>query len=173
MNFYHSSTTAKGNSYSSEISQEDAEYRAKKLDDSGCTNCTNCTNCNGCINCSNCYDCTGCNDCINCYDCDSCCHCSCCNACDYCNNCTSCVNCNSCVDCSNCTVQPTQLIGLTWIVTIRSNNTIKIGCQDHSRPFWENASDSTIDKMNPVALTFWRKYKTLILSLPVPPNNLA
>lgn len=69
---YISEVTAKGNSSYSYISHEHAKERAKRLDDNGCTNCTDCNHCTKCTNCTKCdfcIDCTNCTDCYNCTDC--------------------------------------------------------------------------------------------------------
>jgi hypothetical protein len=81
-------------------------------------------------------------------------------------NCTGCNDCTDCTRCIGCEKQPIQIIGLAWIVTIRQNDTIKIGCEDHSREFWVNATDSEISYMESRALNFWSKYKELILNFP-------
>lgn len=99
------------------------------------------------------------NNCINCTYCTDC------------TDCTRCAYCTDCTDCTDCTQQPIQLIGLTWIITIRANNTIKIGCQDHPRDFWESAEDSIISAMDSNALEFWKQYKTLLLSIPAPARS--
>ena len=70
---YFSEITSKGNSSISHVSQEDAEHRAKKLDDANCTDCSycdNCTDCDSCNSCNNCNDCANCDNCDNRTDCD-------------------------------------------------------------------------------------------------------
>ena len=63
---FYSEVTAKGNSSYSDISQIEADMRARKLDIKGCIYCINC------INCINCADCINCENCINCMECIRC-----------------------------------------------------------------------------------------------------
>ena len=88
-----------------------------------------------------------------------------CDNCKNCNNCNNCYNCDNCNHCNNCNEQPIQISGLKWIVTIRANETIKIGCEDHDRDYWVNVSDEEVVKMNFGALKFWREFKNMILSI--------
>ena len=69
MSRFYSEVTAKGNSSYSDISQIEADMRARELDIKGCIDCTNCTNC---IDCFNCADCINCENCINCMECIRC-----------------------------------------------------------------------------------------------------
>jgi hypothetical protein len=94
-------------------------------------------------NCRNCTDCTDCTDC------------------SYCTDCTDCSYCSYCTNCSNCSK---QITGLLWTITYNSTD-ITIGCQKHTIEKWENFTDEEISKMEPRALNFWNKYKTIILSL--------
>jgi hypothetical protein len=60
-----------------------------------------------------------------------------------------------------------QIIGLRWIVTCRSNGTIKIGCQDHPASQWGSFTDAEIADMDDNASEFWKKHKTTIMALSV------
>lgn len=133
-----------GNIGASMESMEKAIEQQKNMDESKCNNCYNC---NDCYNCNYCYKCNNCYKCYNCYKCN---------------------NCYNCTKCNDCDKQPIQIIGITWIVTIRQNETIKIGCEDHTREFWMNATDDEIAKMEYRALKFWGKYKNLILNFSSP-----
>ena len=48
------SRTEKGNVATSPTSQEDADLRAKAMDDAYCENCVYCTDCSYCKNCAYC-----------------------------------------------------------------------------------------------------------------------
>jgi uncharacterized protein YjbI with pentapeptide repeats len=61
-------------------------------------------------------------------------------------------------------IQITTLTLSPWPVVYYKNE-LTIGCQSHTKDRWRTFSDSEIDKMDPYALTFWTKYKTLILDL--------
>lgn len=77
----------------------------------------------------------------------------------------NCTRCMDCMDCMRCMEQPLQLIGLRWVVTVRKDKTIRIGCQDHSLAFWQRASDGTIAAMDADAPAFWAAHKAAILAL--------
>ena len=147
---YESSKTARGNVGVSYTSQQAAEDQAAQMDAANCTYCTNCmdcTYCTNCTNCTNCMDCTYCTGCTNC------------------TGCTDCTGCTNCTGCTVCMEQPLQLIGLRWVVTVRKDKTIRIGCQDHSLAFWQRASDETIAAMDAEAPAFWAAHKAAILAL--------
>ena len=97
---------------------------------------------NGNVNCTDCKDCRNCIDCINC---------------------TNCVDCTSCTYCENCTDQPIlNAMANTWIICLRKDQTLSIGCQNHSVDEWMHMSDERIDKMNRYALKFWKIWKPII-----------
>ena len=54
---FHSKVTEKGNSSYSFFSQEEAESRARFLDENNCINCINCIDCKDCKDCTNCINC--------------------------------------------------------------------------------------------------------------------
>lgn len=145
MTIFYSNIESNGNKAFSTISVETANSKVINMTADDCTDCSNCSNCSNCIYCINC---------INCIECSNC------------SNCTKCINCN------NCQIQPMQLIGLHWTVTFHQgpiDYSIKIGCQKHSRKFWETCSMETIREMDSHAEEFWIKYKQLILSIPYNP----
>ena len=84
---YYSKVTDKGNSSYSDDSQDDAEAKAKWLDDHGCSRCSYCSYCSGCSYCSYC---SGCSDCSYCSGCSDCSYCSRCSRCSYCWRCSDC-----------------------------------------------------------------------------------
>jgi len=147
----------------STISQEAANLAAKKLDEGNnfnCINCRNCRNCRNCINCRNCTDCTDCTYCRNCTDCINC------RNCAHCRNCTYCVDCRNCLNCTYCAVQPIQIISGTYLVTIRKDGRIKIGCKDFHLSVWKDESPTGISAhLTSMEQTCWNTYKTIILSL--------
>lgn len=60
---------------------------------------------------------------------------------------------------------PLQISGLRWPVMILDEH-MQIGCQVHPLKNWEEFSDAHIRAMDGSdALTFWRQYKTMLLSL--------
>jgi len=72
---FTSAITLKWNSSYSYQSQEQADNRAKYLDDNNCVDCINCVGCensNNCVGCVNCVDCAGCVNCEDCVNCVSC-----------------------------------------------------------------------------------------------------
>ena len=84
---------------------------------------------------------------------------------------------NGCTDCSGCTdTQGTlrwkggpakallSLNGLRWPVST-DGKSIQIGCQHHSVDEWRAFDDRVIAKMDEEALTFWKKYKLVVLGL--------
>ena len=84
---------------------------------------------------------------------------------------------NGCTDCSGCTdTQGTlrwkggpakallSLNGLRWPVST-DGKSIQIGCQHHSVDEWRAFDDRVIAKMDEEALTFWKKYKLVVLDL--------
>jgi len=97
---------------------------------------------------TNCYNCYNCNKCIKCYNC---------------NNCIKCYNCNNCNNCIKCTEQPLLNAATNlWIITIRQDKTMRIGCQDHSLEIWMNFSDEEINDMDDKALEFWKFWKPIV-----------
>ena len=151
---YYSSVTENGNSSYSELSQVSAERCAAYLDRQNCRNC---------IDCRNCTDCTDCRNCTRCIDCRNCANCSHCRNCTGCLDCTHCTNCTECAD---CTEQPVQILGGRYIVTIRKDKTIKIGCKDFSISIWEDDSpDGIASQLSISELEMWKKSKQAILAL--------
>ena len=139
---YYSSVTEYGNSSYSELSQEAADQGADYLDRQNCTDCSHCINCINCINCIECRNCRNCTDCINCTDC------------------------RNCRNCINCTDQPIQIMGGIYIVTIRKDKTIKIGCKDFPISTWEDDSPNGISFwLSTSELELWNKSKHVILAL--------
>ena len=141
---YESAKTPRGNIGVSYESQAAADMQATEMDENGCTGCRDCRECTDCINC------TGCRDCINCTD---------------------------CTDCRDCTDTQGALIwkgapasnllsinGLRWPVST-DGKSIQIGCQHHSVDEWRAFDDRVIARMDEEALTFWKKYKLVVLGL--------
>jgi uncharacterized protein YjbI with pentapeptide repeats len=62
------------------------------------------------------------------------------------------------------TKTPLFLYNLTWDVTI-TTTFLRIGCQVHLISDWASFGDDRISEMSCSALTFWRKYKSVILAL--------
>ena len=151
---YYSSVTKYGNSSYSELSQESADRCAEYLDRQNCRNCIDCRNCTDCTDCRNC---NRCRNCINCTDCS------------HCRNCTGCINCTectNCTECADCTEQPIQIMGGIYIVTIRKDKTIKIGCKDFPISIWEDDSPNGIaSRFSTSELELWNKSKHVILAL--------
>lgn len=54
--------------------------------------------------------------------------------------------------------------GLRWTVTIMPEH-MRIGCQVHSIDRWDSFSEHDIDMMDEDALSFWKKYKSVLMSL--------
>ena len=151
---YYSSVTKNGNSSYSTISQESAERCADYLDTQ---NCVNCVNCRCCVSCKECRNCVGCVNCINCSNCSHCINCI---------GCLDCTECTNCTECADCTEQPIQITGGLYIVTIRTNNTIKIGCKDFHVSIWEDDSPNGIASQLSISeLEIWNKSKQAILAL--------
>ena len=99
-------------------------------------------------------------DCISCRQCRSC------SDCSYCSYCSRCSRCSYCSNCSRCPNQPhANLITDIWVICIRTNNTIEIGCQDHPTQHWLDFDDETIKLMHNNALVWWRKWKPVIISI--------
>ena len=57
-----------------------------------------------------------------------------------------------------------SLNGLRWPVST-DGKSIQIGCQHHSVDEWRAFDDRVIAKMDEEALTFWKKYKLVVLGL--------
>ena len=154
---YYSSVTKNGNSSYSELSQEAADRSADYLDRQNCRNCSRCSRCINCINCRNCRNCRNCTECRNCRNCRNCTDCI---------KCTDCRNCTDCTDCTDCTEQPIQIMGGIYIVTIRKDKTIKIGCKDFPISIWEDDSPNGIaSQFSTSELELWNKSKHVILAL--------
>jgi uncharacterized protein YjbI with pentapeptide repeats len=62
------------------------------------------------------------------------------------------------------TKAPLFLYNLPWDVTI-TTTFLRIGCQVHLISDWATFDDDRISGMSASALTFWRKYKSVILAL--------
>ena len=99
------------------------------------------------------------------------------NGCRYCTDCTGCHYCTGCTGCTDCTDtkgalrwngKPTKALlsinGLRWPVST-DGKSIQIGCQHHSVDEWRAFGDRVIDRMDEEALTFWKKYKLVVLDL--------
>ena len=135
---YESAKTEKGNVGVSYESQEAADLQAEQMDENGNTNCSNCSDCSGCSGCSGC------------------------RYCRYCHGCTD----------TQGTLRwkggPAKALlslnGLRWPVST-DGKSIQIGCQHHSVDEWRAFDDRVIAKMDSDALTFWKKYKLVVLGL--------
>ena len=96
------SITNKGNAATSLLSQDDADSKARAMDQSGCENCTDCTDCRGCKYCTSCRGCTDCKYCEECRNCMYCRNCRGCRGCEGCTGCKYCTSCRGCTDCMYC-----------------------------------------------------------------------
>lgn len=67
---------------------------------------------------------------------------------------------------------PLVIYGFTWPVYISGFGDMRIGCQFHSIQTWAEFNDLEIQSMDPDALDFWRRYKTMLLSLCETHNHL-
>lgn len=105
---YYSIVTPKGNSSYSYDSQEDAEAKAKYLDDHGCAYCSRCSCCACCSGCSDCSYCSFCSDCSRCSHCSGCSDCSDCSRCSRCADCSGCSYCSEVKDGSKGVIQAGQ-----------------------------------------------------------------
>ena len=156
---YESAKTPRGNIGVSYESQAAADLQAAAMDKNDCSGCHGCTDC---------HDCTDCHGCTDCHDCSGC------SSCRY---CTDCTDCHGCTDCSGCTNtqgalrwngEPAKnllsLNGLIWPVST-DGKSIQIGCQHHSVDEWRAFGDRVIAEMDEDALTFWKKYKLVVLDL--------
>ena len=94
-----------------------------------------------------------------------------------CYGCSGCSGCRYCRYCHGCTdTQGTlrwkggpakallSLNGLRWPVST-DGKSIQIGCQHHSVDEWRAFDDRVIARMDKEALTFWKKYKLVVLDL--------
>ena len=152
---YESAKTEKGNVGVSYDSQEAADLQAAAMDKNGCTGCRYCTGCRDCT------DCTGCTDCR------------------YCTGCTDCTGCRDCtytVGALRWSGKPAKALlslnGLRWPVST-DGKSIQIGCQHHSVDEWRAFDDRVIAKMDEEALTFWKKYKLVVLDLAEVRKNMG
>ena len=152
---YESAKTEKGNVGVSYDSQEAADLQAAAMDKNGCTDCTDCSGCSGCTGCSGCRYCHGC----------------------Y--GCSGCSGCHGCTDTQG-TLRwkggPAKALlslnGLRWPVST-DGKSIQIGCQHHSVDEWRAFDDRVIAKMDEEALTFWKKYKLVVLDLAEVRKNMG
>ena len=107
------------------------------------------------------------------------------NGCRYCTGCTGCHDCHDCHDCRDCTNtegaikwngEPAKALlslnGLRWPVST-DGKSIQIGCQHHSVDEWRAFDDRVIAKMDEEALTFWKKYKLVVLDLAEVRKNMG
>ena len=62
------------------------------------------------------------------------------------------------------TKTPLFLYSLDWDVTV-TTTFLRIGCQVHLISDWASFDDDRISEMSSSALTFWRKYKSVIMAL--------
>ena len=86
-----------------------------------------------------------------------------CRNCTNCRNCIDCIDCTNCIDCRNCTTQPILNTPTNyWVICLRSDYTLKIGCQDHPVSDWLSFTDEQISKMSPKAPAFWKQWKPII-----------
>ena len=155
---YESAKTPRGNIGVSYASQEAADLQAAAMDKNGCSGCTGCTDCS---------DCSGCTDC---------------SGCRYCTGCSGCSGCRYCHGCTD--TQGTlrwkggpakallSLNGLRWPVST-DGKSIQIGCQHHSVDEWRAFDDRVIARMDEEALTFWKKYKLVVLDLAEVRKNMG
>ena len=101
------------------------------------------------------------------------------------NGCFGCTGCTDCRYCTGCTdTQGTlrwkggpakallSLNGLRWPVST-DGKSIQIGCQHHSVDEWRAFDDRVIAKMDEEALTFWKKYKLVVLDLAEVRKNMG
>ena len=93
-------------------------------------------------------------------------NCSYCSYCSGCSGCSGCSRCSYCSDCSGCEKKPLSVLTTDrWIICIRQDRTIKIGCQDHTADEWMAFTDDEITAMHSDALVFWRKWKPVIAAI--------
>ncbi len=59
---------------------------------------------------------------------------------------------------------PIQILGLMWFVLI-TEKFMRIGCERHTHASWLTFTDDQIAQMDPRALEFWRKYKTMLMEV--------
>ncbi len=55
-----------------------------------------------------------------------------------------------------------------WTICIRNNNTIRIGCQDHTVDEWLGFDDTAIAGMDPKAAEFMATWKPVIMAIVKP-----
>ena len=107
-----------------------------------CSRCSNCSGCLDCLGCSDCSDCLGCSDCLDCSDC------------------------SVCSGCSDCLNQPlANIITSPWIITIRSDKSIQIGCQNYSLKEWLSFDEAKLLSFDDKAIDFMKKWKSVILEI--------
>ena len=93
-------------------------------------------------------------------------NCSRCSGCSGCSYCSGCSRCSDCSRCSYCEKKPLSVLTTDrWIICIRQDRTIKIGCQDHTADEWMAFTDDEITAMHSDALVFWRKWKPVIAAI--------
>ena len=147
----------------------DCSYCSGCSDCSRCSYCSDCSRFSYCSDCSGCSYCSGCSRCSYCSDCSGCSYCSYCSRCSYCSGCSRCsvcYRCSYCSDCSYCEKKPLSVLTTDrWIICIRQDRTIKIGCQDHTADEWMAFTDDEITAMHSDALVFWRKWKPVIAAI--------
>ena len=161
---YESAKTEKGNVGVSYDSQEAADLQAAAMDKNGCRDCTGCTDCRYCTGCTDCTGCTGCTDCTDCTDC---------SGCRYCRYCHGCTDTQGSLRWSGAEAKNLLSInGLRWPVST-DGKSIQIGCQHHSVDEWRAFDDRVIAKMDEEALTFWKKYKLVVLDLAEVRKNMG
>ena len=93
-------------------------------------------------------------------------NCSRCSGCSGCSDCSYCSDCSDCSGCSGCEKKPLSVLTTDrWVICIRQDRTIKIGCQDHTADEWMAFTDDEITAMHSDALVFWRKWKPVIAAI--------
>ena len=87
--------------------------------------------------------------------------------------------CHGCTDCHGChgwkggpAKALLSLNGLRWPVST-DGKSIQIGCQHHSVDEWRAFDDRVIARMDEEALTFWKKYKLVVLDLAEVRKNMG
>lgn len=82
-------------------------------------------------------------------------------------NCSHCVDCTGCSHCSHCTEQPlANMVTRQYVVCLRTDGTLKIGCEDHTVVEWLSFNDERIADMDgDIALKWWGTWKPVIESM--------
>lgn len=141
------SKTENGNVATSNSSQYDADFAARRMDVLGCRYCTDCTDCAYCMYCRDCANCTGCTGCTSCISCKNCSYCNGCAHCEYCSNCRDCEGCRGCNDCANWsgnTVRDLLYINaVPWNISVSATH-MQIGCINETHQWWQTSPDEDV-----------------------------